>query len=93
MKINNHGIDYEVEVMKTKYINGNLAVLLIDSKDGQPYGNLTINLGDKLDDNEAYVDVNNMPDAERFIIDNRLGERTNMIKPSGFCVYPLYKFY
>lgn len=92
MKIHSYGSDYEVEMIKTKYTDGNLCILLV-CNDGEPFGKLTTNLGEKLPENIAYVDVNNIPDSERFIIDNKLGERTNKVKPSGFCVYPQYKFY
>ena len=41
----------------------------------------------------AYVDTNNMPNAEDFINENKLGEFAGEYKNSGFCWYPLYKFY
>ena len=40
-----------------------------------------------------YVDTNNMPSAEKFIRENNLGEFTGEVEYSGFCEYPLYKFY
>lgn len=92
MKLSSYGITYDVEPIKMTYLDGNLCVRLI-SKNGSVYGNLTTNLGFKLKENEAYVDVNNFPDAEKFIKENNLGKRLNKIGRSGFCEYPLYKFY
>ena len=92
MRIYSYGNEYDVEMIKTKYMDGNLCILLV-CNDGVPFGKLTANLEEKLPQNIAYVDVNNIPDAERFIIDNKLGERTGKVKPSGFCVYPQYRFF
>lgn len=91
MKIKNWGQEYEVTAHKAKYYNGNLAITLT-CDNGEPYGNLTTNLDNKLPENMAYVDTNNMPDAERFIKENDLGEDTGLIAKSGYCTYPLYKF-
>jgi hypothetical protein len=33
-----------------------------------------------------------MPDIEKFITDNDLGEFTGFTQRSGFCEYPLYLF-
>ena len=35
---------------------------------------------------------NDMPDIEKFITDNDLGEFTGFTQRSGFCEYPLYLF-
>lgn len=91
MKINNHGKEYNVTIEKTHYLDGNFAISLICGN-FEPYGNLTVNLGERLPENMAYVDTNNMPDAERFIKDNDLGTFAGKKKQSGFCEYPLYKF-
>lgn len=99
MKISNWGMEYEVKVEKSTYAqNGNLAVVLkcYDEEYNywEPYGSLTINLlEEKLPENMAYVDVHNMPNAEAFIEKYHLGEPTNEYGMSGFCVYPLYRFY
>lgn len=86
----------EVEMEKAKYMNGNLAIrLTCHDNDGfcETYGNLTVNLGDKLPEGYAYVDTNNMPTAEEFIERYGLGEHAGKFRMSGFCCYPLYKFY
>ena len=85
--------DYDVEVKTAKYAdNGNLAVQLYDASDGCPFARLTVNLGKKLKDGMAYLDTNNCPWAEDFVIENGLGEETGDIGMSGYCFYPLYKF-
>jgi len=97
MKIKGLFQEYEVKVNKTQYYNGNLAITL-DCYDDEynfwePYGNLTVNLDKKLPPNQAYVDTNNMPNAEAFIAEYNLGEPTGEYGFSGFCCYPLYRFY
>lgn len=93
MKITQYGETYEVTLTKTTYANnGNLAIALTCDT-GEPYGVLTVNLGEKLPADMAYVDTNNMPSAEKFIRENNLGEFTGEVEYSGFCEYPLYKFY
>jgi hypothetical protein len=83
---------------KTKYCaNGNLAIRLLSYDNEwdcwEPCITLTVNLGKKLPKNMAYVDRNNVPNAEEFIHKYKLGEPTGDFGFSGFCCYPLYKFY
>ena len=91
MKIKQFGNEYEVTIHKSCYYDGNLAIFLTCSN-GEPYGNLTVNLSERLLPDTAYVDTNNMPDAEMFIKEYSLGEFTGTIRRSGFCDYPLYRF-
>lgn len=56
------------------------------------YGDVTVNLGGKVPDYCAYVDINNIPDLERFIEENEMGDFTGLTGRSGFCEYPLYLF-
>lgn len=86
------GTEYKVKIMRSNYCNnGNLAIMLI-CDDGEPFGNLTVNFSENLPPNMAYVDTNNIDDAERFINEYNLGEFTGKTRESGFCIYPLYKF-
>ena len=58
----------------------------------ESYGDITVNLSHKAPDYCGYVDVNNMPELEKFIADNQLGEFTGLVEQSGYCTYPLYMF-
>lgn len=73
---------------------GNLYIGLGCFEDGypEPFGDLTVNLGDVTPNYCSYVDVNNMPNAEKFITNNGLGSFTGFIKRSGYVEYPLYMF-
>lgn len=73
---------------------GSLYVALTAVGDGypEPYGNMTVNLGLKIPPYCAFVDTNNMPEAEDFLIDNRLASFTGLVQESGYCTYPLYRF-
>lgn len=74
--------------------NGCLYIGLVSYEDGypEPYGDLTVNLTGKAPDYCGYVDLNNMPELEKFIEENDLGEFTGLTQRSGFCEYPLYLF-
>lgn len=91
MIINSYGMTYDVEPVRLTYLNGNLCIRLM-CKTGEPFTTLTTNLGFKLKEDEAYVDINNNPFAEDFIKANNLGVKLNKRGRSGFCEYPLYKF-
>lgn len=92
MKISCYGETYDVTMKKDRYSNnGNLAIKLT-CEDGEPFATLTVNLNTKLDEDLAYVDTNNVPNAEQFIKENDLGEFTGVYGFSGFCQYPLYRF-
>lgn len=74
--------------------DGSLYVALTAVGDGypEPYGNVTVNLGRKIPPYCAFVDTNNMPEAEDFLTDNRLASFTGLVQESGYCTYPLYRF-
>lgn len=92
MKINDYfGGETEVTLEKGTYYNGNLRIQLW-CEDG-PYATLTTNFEKKLPEGYAYVGVNNVPGAEAFIKKYGLGEPQGKFKMSGFCCYPLYKFF
>ena len=91
MIINNYDAPYDVYARRSMYYDGNLAIVLF-CNNGECYGNLTVNLGERLPSDMAYVDTNNMPDAIRFIEENKMGTFTGKKSRSGFCEYPLYRF-
>lgn len=87
--------NYVVIPQKAMYMDNNLAILLIcvdEENYGSKYGNLTTNLGVKLPKNYAYVDTNNIYQAEEVIAKYKLGKFTGEYGYSGFCKYPLYVF-
>ena len=84
----------EVTISKTKYAKGGLAIRLMCFEDGfeEPYAMLTVNLK-KVPEGCAYVDTNNLPYAEDFIMKYKLGKKVlGQDAVSGYCVYPLYHF-
>ncbi len=85
---------YNVSIeTSTYYCGNNLAISLI-TEDGEPFAILSVNLPEwTLPNNIAFVDTNNCPWAEKFISDNKLGRPTGMTGTSGYCTYPLYRFY
>lgn len=85
---------YDVSIeISTYYCGDNLAISLI-TEDGEPFAILSVNLPEwTLPNNIAFVDTNNCPWAEKFIADNKLGRPTGMTGTSGYCTYPLYRFY
>ena len=73
--------------------NGCMYIGLVEQGEyPEPYGDLTVNLVGKAPDYCGFVDLNNMPELERFIADNDLGEFTGLTQRSGFCEYHLYLF-
>ena len=73
-----------------QYTNGNLYIG-IDNGD-ELYADLTVNLDIPLPPNQAYVDVNNFPEAEAFIRERNLGEPIDIYGRSCCCKDPLYVF-
>jgi len=99
MKIKTNYGEYEITRIEisTYCSDNNLAIELFslneEWKIEEPFATLTVNLNYKgLEKNEAFVDVNNCPWAVEFIKENKLGEFTGIELPSGYCLYPLYKF-
>ena len=89
-----YGGEYEVSLEINTYLNnGCMYIGLIEQGEyPEPYGDMTVNLDGKVPDYCGYVDLNNMPELEKFIEDNDLGEFTGLTRRSGFCEYPLYMF-
>ena len=89
------GGEYDVSLEINTYLNnGCMYIGLRTYEEGypEPYGDITVNLSGKAPDYCGYVDLNNMPELEKFIADNDLGEFTGLTQRSGFCEYPLYLF-
>ena len=85
----------KVQLEISNYRNNNGLYIGLNTVDGEyteSYGDITVNLDGKAPNYCAYVDINNMPELEKFIEDNDLGEFTGLAKRSGFCEFPLYMF-
>ena len=89
-----YGGEIKVSLEINTYLNNGCMYIGLVEQGGypEPYGDLTVNLMGKVPDYCGYVDLNNMPELEKFIADNELGEFTGLMKRSGFCEYPLYLF-
>lgn len=95
-RLSKTGRTYPVTLHFTHYNdNHTLVVQLIEaSAPWCPFATITVNLQNPVQDmTHAYVDTNNNPWAEEFLVDNGIAKRVpgcEMI--SGFCTYPLYEF-
>ena len=74
--------------------NNSLYVGMITAEDGfvEPYGDVTVNLLSSVPPYCAFVDTNNMPELENFLVKNGIAEFTGIQQRSGYCSYPLYLF-
>ena len=78
-----------------QYMNNRAMFIgLMCNEDGHEefFGDVTVNLSVAAPNYCGYLNVNDMPDIERFITDNDIGEFTGFTQRSGFCEYPLYLF-
>lgn len=96
-KLNMYGNDYKIRLIKETYVNNeHLAVFVVSEDeygDEEPFTNLTVNLQTApIPDNCAFIDTNNNPWAEEFLVENNIAEPTGVYGSSGFCRYPLYEF-
>ena len=90
----------EVCVGYDTYSNNNsLAVLLLSRLEdkcmyNEVFGVITVNLESStyLPADEQYVDVNNYPQIENWLIDNNLASPLGRTETSGRVNYPLYRF-
>ena len=82
---------YNIKLMRSIYSDNNNTAIIAETEEGEPFGVLTVNLGEDLPKDMAYINTNNMPDALDFLIKNDLAEDTGKTGKSGFCTYPLVK--
>ena len=78
-----------------QYMNNKAMYIgLMCNEDGydEPFGDVTVNLSGAAPNYCGYLNVNDMPDIEKFITENELGEFTGFTQRSGYCEYPLYLF-
>ena len=74
--------------------NNSLYVGMTTVEDGfpEPYGDITVNMLSSVPPYCAFVDTNNMPELEDFLVKNGIAEFTGIEQRSGYCSYPLYLF-
>lgn len=86
-----YGAQYDITIKRSTYRdNGNTAVMA-QTANGEPFATFTVNLGEKLKPEHAYLDTNNCKGVFDFMIKNGLATKTGIFKTSGFCTYPLVK--
>ena len=91
--------EIDVALVIEEYVTGGMAVEmwskehneLLDKDVWDPYAVITRFLL-SVDRDEAFVDENNLPGIGEWLESNGLAEDTGYGCPSGYCVYPLYKF-
>ena len=100
---NFYGKTYKIYVEYSTYENNNALAEILNCEseeegfEGQleEFAIASVNLNDSwyLDENEAYIDTNNVEGIEEFLVENDLAEKVKGEEAkSGFCTYPLYRF-
>lgn len=85
----------EVRIEISSYqINGGIYIGLtsLGGEFEEPYGDVTVNLGGDAIEYCGHLDTNHLPELEKFITENGIGEFTGFTKRSGFHEYPYYVF-
>lgn len=55
IKLNLCGREYDAKLVKRAYSNGNVAIQAVDPEDGEPIAVLSVNTGDKIDDEHVAI--------------------------------------
>lgn len=81
-----------IRLVREQYIYGGMAVCAY-LRNGEPWSDITVNIpGHSISDDTAFIDTNNNPWAEEFLVENGIAKPTGLTARSGYCIYPLYKF-
>ncbi len=74
--------------------NDSLYVGLTKEEDGfsEFYADVTVNLSTPVPPYCAFVDTNNRPEVEEFLVKNEIAQSMGLEQISGYCKYPLYMF-
>lgn len=89
---------YTVRLRKSTYVENNSLAIIVDSWDDEfefweQFCIITVNLSNGMaTDTRAFIDTNNCPFAEKFLVDNNIASPTGRVAQSGWCTYPLYQF-
>lgn len=85
-------IEKSIRLVQEQYVYGGMAVCAY-LRNGEPWSDLTVNIpGTMTPDGMAFIDTNNNPWAEAFLVENGLAKPTGVTGRSGYCSYPLYSF-
>ncbi len=83
----------KLELEINAYMNNNrmyIGLIEVDGEYPEPFADLTVNIDAPCPDYCGYVDTNNCPELEDFIVQHGLGEFTRLAAGSDFCSDPLY---
>lgn len=89
---------YEKTKLRLKvctYRDNSLCIIAYSKENNEEelYGAITVCLGETdLQKNHQYIDVNNLPNIEKFLQNNHIAVATGRKCKSGFVTYPEYKF-
>lgn len=85
---------HKVYLEKDSYRNNGTLAVLMYNEDGEPYGDVTVNLNHPLQSGDlAFLDENNLPGIGRWLTRKKLGISMGVEASSGFCKYPLYMLF
>lgn len=90
-----YGKKYSMRLQLLTYPNQNLAIQMLHYEEGEweTWNVLTVNLGNTLPMNCAYIDTNNNgKEILPWIVRHGLAVPTGRTATSGFCSYPEYRF-
>lgn len=93
----------KVVFIKDRYAAGNSLYIGMLSKEQygegkdecyyEPYADVTVNiLGEDIEGRQAFLDTNNMPGIDRFLLSIGAGKPVGRLGFSGYCAYPLFEF-
>ena len=87
------GESVSVAFITDAYANNNLYVGLADcGEDFYPLLDITVNLDEICPSDCAFVDTENNPGIDNWLMTNGIAEPTGNWAVSGFCIYPEFRF-
>lgn len=98
VNFNAWGENHRARFERSQYVNnGNLYIGVSTWSEEwgawEPWCDLTVNLGIETAKNEAFIDTNNCsPDLINVLFEKGYMIDTGIVRPSGFCIYPLARF-
>lgn len=86
--------EFLLRLFRSSYSFGDNLAIVARTTQGEPFATLTVNFGDEIPDKtRAYIDTNNCPWAEEFLVENSIAKPVKgCYHISGYCLYPLYEF-